>query len=436
MPRQPALDAQPSSGTPAVATTSSNIRYRVLSLTFVVAFVMYMDRVCMGTAAPEIMREFGLDKITMGWSVSAFNWAYAVFQVPGGWMADRFGARVILAGALAWWSLFTGATGATFSALSLTITRFLFGIGEAAAFPSCSRAVVSWLPTEQRALGQGVQHAGSRLGAAVAPALVVFLLAKTSWRMVFYIFGAVGVVLAIVWYWYYRNCPRDHSGVNDRELQLIGPAALKTHNHVINVPWRKIAASRNLWFLSALYFCYGWVLWMYLFWLPTYLVEARHFSQLKMGLGASLPLLAATLTNVAGGWISDLLSSRWKDLRRGRLAVSVIGFAIAAAGLIPGVLADDAATGLLCLTVALAGLELTVAVSWAISLDIGGDYSGSVSGVMNTLGNLGGAASSVAIGYLATHLGWKWPFMVASAMCIVAALLATRIDPTRSAVVD
>src|SRR5229473_683717 len=341
------------------ALAPSNIRYKVLSLTFLVAFIMYMDRVCMGTAAPAIMREFGLDKISMGWSVSAFNWAYAIFQVPAGWMADRFGPRVILTVALAWWSVFTAATGASFGAISLTATRFLFGMGEAAAFPASSRAVVRWLPVAQRGFGQGVQHSGSRLGAAIAPALVVYLLYRTTWP---------------------------------------------------------------------------WVFWMYLFWFPTYLVEARHFSQIKMGLGASLPLLAATVMNVAGGWISDKLTCRWSDLRRGRLAVSVIGFAIAAVGLVPGVLAKDALTGVLCLTFALAGLELTVAVSWAISLDIGGDYTGSVSGVMNTLGNLGGALSSVVIGYLATKMGWNWPFLVASAMCLAAALLATRINPNRSAV--
>src|SRR5882724_2633204 len=137
------------------AHLASRTRYRVLGLTFLVAFVMYMDRVCMGTAAPIIMREFGLDKITMGWSVSAFNWAYALFQIPGGWMADRYGPRVVLAGALAWWSLFTAATGLSFNAWSLTATRFFFGIGEAAAFPASSRAVVGWLPVRQRAFGQG-----------------------------------------------------------------------------------------------------------------------------------------------------------------------------------------------------------------------------------------------------------------------------------------
>src|SRR6266446_5555062 len=196
------------------ALAPSNIRYKVLSLTFLVAFIMYMDRVCMVTAAPAIMREFGLDKISMGWSVSAFNWAYAIFQVPAGWMADRFGPRVILTVALAWWSVFTAATGASFGAISLTATRFLFGIGEAAAFPASSRAVVRWLPVEQRGFGQGVQHAGSRLGAAIAPALVVLLLYKISCRWNFYRLGSVEAVLAFVWYAYYRNRPEEHPSVS------------------------------------------------------------------------------------------------------------------------------------------------------------------------------------------------------------------------------
>ena len=414
---------------------ATHVRYKVLLLTFLTSFIMYMDRVCMGSAAPTIMKEFHLDKITMGWSSSAFNFAYALFQVPGGWMADRFGPRLVLAGAMTWWSIFTVATGFSFNAISLAVARFLFGMGEAAAFPAASRALVRWLPVAQRAFGQGFQHAGSRFGAAVTPPIVIFLIIRLSWHWVFYIFGIVGIFWAIGWYLYYRDYPQDHSGVNAEELEVLrGSGFTSKPAGKIIVPWRRILRSRNLWFLSSMYFCYGWVLWMYLFWLPTYLVEARGFSQLKMGLGASLPLLAATVTNMLGGWISDHLAHRFRDLRRGRLIVSMIGFALAGIALIPGVLAKDPSTGLLCLTLAMAGLELTVAVSWAICLDIGGDYSGSVSAVMNTLGNIGGAISAVAIGYLATHWGWNWPFLVASAMCLVAALLATRIDPNLSAV--
>jgi sugar phosphate permease len=418
---------------PAIPARPTNVRYRILGITFIVAFVMYIDRACMGAAAPTIMREFGLDKITMGWAVSAFNWAYAIFQIPGGWMADRFGARITLALAIAWWSAFTAATGLAFNAVSLAVTRFFFGMGEAAAFPASSRAVVPWLPLSRRAFGQGFQHAGARLGGALAPVMVVFLMTRLSWQSVFYIFGAAGVLLAVAWYAYFRDYPQDHGSVNRAEIELLrsaGVATAKTGSAA--VPWRHILRSADLWYLSAMYFCYGWVFWLYLAWLPTYLVEVRNFSQIKMGVAASLPLLAATATNVAGGWISDKLARAWGDLKRGRIVVSVVGFAIAGLALIPSVLASDAMAALACLTIALAGLELTVAVSWAMALDIGGRSTGSVSAVMNTLGNTGGALSAVCIGYIATLLDWNWVFGSASAMCLLAALIATRIDPSRA----
>jgi sugar phosphate permease len=175
---------------------------------------------------------------------------------------------------------------------------------------------------------------------------------------------------------------------------------------------------------------------MYLQWLPTYLAEVRHFAQIKMGLASSIPLIAATMMNMTGGWLSDKLAWMWGDLRRGRVVVAVAGFAVAGLAILPGVLANNALTGLACLTLAMAGLELTVPVAWALCLDISGDFAGSVTGVMNTLGNLGGAVSAVMIGYLATIFGWTVPFLVSSLLCGIAALLAMRIDPNRSAVAE
>jgi MFS family permease len=417
-------------------TGASRVRYYVLFLSSVVGLVMYLDRACMGTATPIIMREFHLDKITMGWSVSAFNWAYALFQIPGGWLADRFGSRLVLAAAVTWWSVFTAATGNAFNAVSLAITRGLFGVGEAAAWPTASRSLLRWLPVEQRAFGQGFQHAGSRLGAAFAPALVMFLIAMSNWRAAFYLFGAAGILIAIAWYAYYRDSPHEHPGVNRAELDLLRNAAGAHPKRSGAVPWRRILRSPDLLCLSLAYFCYGWVFWIYLQWLPTYLSEVRHFDNVAMGLAASMPLAAATIMNMAGGLLSDRLAREWGDLRRGRVAVSVAGFALAGVAIIPGVLANNAFVGLAFLTLAMAGLELTVAVSWALCLDIAGDFSGSVTGVMNTLGNLGGAASAVVTGYLATIFGWTIPFLVASLLCAAAALLAARIDPNRPAVED
>jgi MFS transporter, ACS family, glucarate transporter len=419
---------------PSVAVEPSHVRYEVLGMSFLMAFLMYMERGAIGAAAPSIMREFHIDKITMGWAISAFSWSYALCQIPGGWMADRFGPRAVLAGAMVWWSVFTAATALSFNALSLAATRLMFGAGEAAAFPAGSRALVPWLPLQRRAFGQGFQHSGARLGAAIAPAVVVYLIAVSGWRIVFCIFGGIGIAWAMAWYAAYRNTPAEHPRVDSAELALLPKAPIPAiSGRKRTVPWRRILRDRNLRQLSTVYFCYGFVIWLYLAWFPSYLREARHFAGLKAGL-ASLPLLVATMTNVAGGLLSDRFASRWGDLRRGRIIVSRSGFLIAAVALLPGVLASQEMVALCCFTIALAGLELTVAVSWAVCIDIGGEFSGSVSSVMNTWGNLGGAISAVAVGYLATHLGWSSPFLLASVLCLLAAWLVSRIDPRQSAV--
>jgi sugar phosphate permease len=429
----PNVAAQPKQA-PAGPERPTHTRYYVLGLSFIVGIVMFLDRAAMGAATPLIMRDFGLDKITMGWSVSAFNWTYALFQVPGGWLADRFGSRIVLSVAIAWWSIFTAGTGAAFNAVSLAVMRGLFGMGEAAAWPSASRALVRWLPSRQRAFGQGFQHSGSRLGAAFAPTLVVLII-HFSWRAVFYLFGAMGILVAIAWYLYYRDMPQEHRGVNRAELSLLDGASRPPATRPA-VPWGRILRSRDLLCLSLMYFCYGWVFWMYLQWLPTYLKEVRHFELVSMGLASSLPLVAGTAMNVVGGWLSDRLARAWGDLKRGRTVVAAAGFTLAGCAILPGVLANSPTVGLACLTIAMAGLELTVPVAWALCLDLAGDFSGSVTGVMNMLGNLGGALSAVVIGYLATLYGWTVPFVVCSVFCAAAALLATRIDPTRSAVAE
>jgi MFS family permease len=416
------------------AVSASHVRYEVLGMSFLMAFLMYMERGAIGAAAPSIMREFHVDKITMGWAISAFSWSYALCQIPGGWMADRFGPRAVLAIAMAWWSIFTAATALSFNAISLAATRLLFGAGEAAAFPAGSRALVPWLPLKHRAFGQGFQHSGARLGAAVAPAAVIYLIAASGWQTVFYIFGAAGIAWAFGWYASYRNTPAEHPRVDSAELALLiaTPVTVRS-GRKLAVPWRRILGNRDLRRLSTVYFCYGFVIWLYLAWFPTYLKEARHFTGLKAGL-ASLPLLVATATNIAGGLLSDRLASKWGDLRRGRIMISRSGFLIAALALLPGVLASQPLAALACLTAALGGLELTVAVSWAICIDIGGEFSGSVSSVMNTWGNLGGAISAVAVGYMATHFGWTSPFLLSCGLCLLSAWLMSSVDPRRSAI--
>jgi len=244
----------------------------------------------------------------------------------------------------------------------------------------------------------------------------------------------MGIVLAIIWVVYFRNTPEQHSRVNKEELAILGRTRIQatTATPKPPVPWRQILRSRDLWFLSAMYFCYGVVLWLYLNWISTYLAEARNFTQKEVGLAATVPLLAATITNILGGTLSDRLAQAWGNIRRARVTVSVAGFAIAGTGLVLGAIATSSGPALVFLTIALAGLELTVAGSWANALDLGGIHSGSVSGVMNTLGNLGGTLSGTYFAYIATHYGWPWAFGIAGAFCIMAALLATQVDPSRS----
>src|SRR5215469_4136682 len=217
----------------------SRARYHVLVLSFVVGLIMFLDRTAISAAVPTMMREFRLDKIAMGWTASAFNVTYSLFQLPGGWLADRFGSRIVLAGAITWWSVFTAATGQAFNAVSLAVTRGLFGVGEAAAWPAASRSLLRWLPVEQRAFGQGFQHCGARLGAAFAPAMVAFLIDRYSWRVVFYVFGAAGILVAIAWYRYYRDFPHEHSGVNRAELDLLESVARAERKRSEGVPWRR-----------------------------------------------------------------------------------------------------------------------------------------------------------------------------------------------------
>ena len=254
-------------------------------------------------------------------------------------------------------------------------------------------------------------------------------MAISGWRMVFVIFGAAGVLWAVGWFVYYRNYPAEHGSVNQAELALLDNSGVARVT-AKSVPWRRILRSRDVWFLSTIYFCYGCVLWLYLAWLPTYLREARHFTGLRAGL-AGVPLLAATFANVAGGVLSDRLTSRWKNVRRGRLTVAIAGYAVGGLALLPGVAAGDPFWAIAFLTTALAGLEMTVPVSWAMSIDLGGEFSGSVCSVMNTCGNVGGALSAVVVGYLATNFGWTAPFLFGSGLCLFAAILVSRIDPGR-----
>jgi MFS family permease len=390
-----------------------------------------MDRVVIASAVPTIREEFGFSMATMGGILAAFRWGYALFQIPGGWLGDRFGPRRALTMIVVWWSIFTSLTAASWNEMSMRAFRFLFGVGEAGAFPIATRSLSRWMLPTERGYAQGITHAGSRIGAALTPPIVVWLIASYGWRMPFFVLGFLGLLWAVVWFWYYRDTPEEHRDVNEAERTLIRDQAPVRRSVGGAVPWKAILSSGNLWTLCMMYFCYGYCLSVYLDWFPTYLNTHRGFDLKKMGLYASLPLFAGTAGDLLGGWVSDRIGHRTGNLRMARKVVAVTGFLMAAAGIVPATLTADPLHSVWYTCAAVFGLELTVGVSWAVPLDIGGDYAGSVSAVMNTFGNIGGAISPTVLALLVEAYSWNHPFLVAAGMCVLGAILFARVDASK-----
>src|SRR5215475_6602860 len=416
------------------AVRPSRARFVVLSFIVAAYMITYMDRVNLASAVPVIQKDMGLSMVTIGWIFAAFRWGYALFQIPGGWLGDRIGGRRALSLVVLWWSAFTSLTAFAWSGLSMGVCRFLFGMGEAGAFPIATRSLSAWtLPTE-RGFAQGVTHAASRVGAALTPPAVVLLILHYGWRAPFVSFGMLGVLWAAAWYWYYRDTPAEHHHVNSAERSLIERSVGVRRASARKVPWRAILLSRSVWTLSLMYFCYGYSIDIYLDWFPKYLNEHRGFNLTQMGVYASLPLLAGAAGDLFGGWISDECAKYWGNLKLARRAVAFAGFLLAAVFILPATLTSHSMASVLYSCVAVFGLEVTVGVSWAIPLDIGGDYAGSVASVMNTFGNLGSAVSPVLLAYLVGYYGWNMPFLVCSVLCIAGGALSLGINADRKIV--
>jgi sugar phosphate permease len=417
--------------TDQAAPAETSVRMRVLWMTVLLYGITYMDRVCMSAAAPVVRGEFGFTTLTLGLVFSAFAWGYSLFQIPSGWLADRLGPRRMLSGIVMWWSLFTILTAAAWSASSLVLIRFLFGVGEAGAFPSATRAFSRWLPTSERGFAQGITHSGSRFAGALTPVATAGLISLWGWRTAFTLFGIVGMIWAVIWFWWYRDRPEDHPSVSPSELARInsGKSPHSKNTNLSREKWQKLLRSPNMWFVCIMYFCYGYVLWIFLNWLPTYFSEVRGFSLVRSGIYAGIPLLAGTVTNGLGGWLSDRLYLRTRNLCFSRRIISVIGFSIAVAFVALGVMASSPGLAILWMSIAVAGLELTTGVSWALPLDIAPDHAGTVSGVMNMFGNLGGALSPIVFALLLERFNsWTPPFLLASGLCVVAGLAWFKID--------
>ena len=442
MADQIAAQTAPSTASRIAGAVASRGRWYILLMISAMYLITYLDRVNISTAAPLISKEFGFDKVTMGFIFSAFVWAYAMFQVPGGWLSDKIGPRGVLGGIVTYWSIMTAATAGAFNAVSFIVVRFLFGVGEAGAFPGATRAMQLWYPQPERGFVQGITHSASRLGAAIAPPLVVWIMTpeglNLGWRAVFLICGAVGILWSLWWGLSYRNLPEEHGMVNRAELERIrgvdatGAVKPPPIERQANVPWGTLIRSPNMWAIMAAYFTYVYCLWIFLSWLPSYLIDYRHFTLLKVGLFASLPLWAGVIGDTVGGLATDYLLKRTGSAKIGRRVVAITGLLGCAVFIVPAALTEDPYVAVWCLTVSMFFLECTIGPSWAVPMDTGGKYSGTVSGMMNMAGNIGGALSPIVFGALVQIGNWQAPFIVAAVLLVVgAAVWAFWLDPDK-----
>lgn len=406
----------------------TRFRYTVLAMLVLMYAVSYIDRVCIAAVAPGIRAEFDLSPSQLGIVFTAFSVAYALFQIPGGRLADRFGPRRVLAGMGAFWGACTLLTAGAWNQASLLGARFLCGAGESGGFPTASRSIYQWLAPHERGFAQGITHSGARLAGAVTPPVAAWLMVHYGWRSAFIVFGLVTFVWVAAWYWLYRDSPGAHPRVNAQEMARIragsemgGDSAGATRS------WTSLLRDRNLLLLAGTHFCYVYTFWIFITWFPTYLMETRGVEVTTAGLLAALPLLAGAVTNTLGGWISDRIVAR-RGLRIGRAMVAACAFLACLAFIIPASLIEDFFWAIVFFVLAAAALESITGVSWAASVDIGRENSGLASGIMNTSGNIGGALSPAVFGLLVEQTGmWQLPFLVAAFFCLIAAVLWTRI---------
>jgi MFS transporter, ACS family, glucarate transporter len=412
---------------------ATRVRARVLAFAFLLAVVTYLDRICIAAAAPAIMADLQLTVLQMSVVFSAFTLAYSLFEVPSGWLGDVKGPRRVLTRIVLWWSAFTMLTGAARGFQSLVAIRFLFGAGEAGAFPNIARSFSRWFPAGERGRANGVMFLGSRVGGMLSAPIALLLIARWGWRASFVVFGLLGVVWSAAWHTWYRDRPEDHPAVNGSELALIQDGVARGSSDEAT-PWRALLRSRNLYAICGMYFAFGYGLYFYFTWLPTYLITVLHFSVLSGGLFAALPFLLAGAADMTGGWLTDRLS-RARGLRVGRCYLGFAAFLTCAALVFASTLPVPAVAKAVLLALALASADLALGACWAVPIDIAPDHAGVVTGCMNTLGNLGGLVGPLVVGIAVDRWhSWTFPFYTTALVYACGALAWLAIDPTRTVV--
>jgi len=414
---------------PDTQAKPTRTRYWVIVFAVVLAVVTYIDRVCISQAESDIRRALGLTPVEMGYAFAAFAWAYAIFEIPGGWLGDWIGPRRVLLRVVLWWSFFTAATGWARGWLSLVVTRFLFGAGEAGCFPNLTKAFTTWLPQRERVRAQGIMWMSARWGGAFTPLLVVWVIHYMSWRHAFEVFGALGVLWAAVFYPWFRDNPRDHKGVNAAELALLADAGKLAGAHT-HVPWKKLVASRTVWMLCAQYFCLSYPWYFYITWMPTYLKDYRHLDPEYAARLAIFPLFFGGLGCAFSGLVSPRVARWTGSAGTARRLVAYVGFCGASILLLAHTAIRDPLWAMLVMGLASFANDLVMPGAWGACMDVGGKYAGTLSGSMNTLGNVAGGLAPVVFGYVIQMTGsCTLNFYIMAAIYLLAALCWRFIDP-------
>ncbi|HEY2844740.1 MAG TPA: MFS transporter [Bryobacteraceae bacterium] len=415
---------------PAAFAGATRVRYRVVAAAVALAGVTYLDRVCVGVLAPSIMSDLKISQVQMSFVFSAFTAAYALFEMPTAWWADRIGSRQVLTRIVLWWSAFTMLTAAAASYSVMLAVRFLFGVGEAGAWPSAARVFSRWIPLRERGRVQGIFFAGAHLAGGLTPALVAWVALYLPWRAVFVMFGFVGLAWAACWYRWFRDEPREHPSVNAAEAGLIEKTrGLAGGEH--RGTWSEVFRIPGLLPLCLQYVANSYGYYFFITWLPTYLAQARGMSSAELAIFSGLPLTLSAIADVSGGFTTDALCRRL-GVRAGMRGIGVVSYVLAAAAMIAGTMASNARIGGTLIAIGGACSMFTLAPSWSAAIGMGGRNTALLSSVMNTSGQVGAFFSPIVLALIVQRFGsWSLPLHVLSGLYLVAAVcwLAIRPEP-------
>ncbi len=414
-------------------------RRTILVLLFAISIITCVDRVNISVTARQMIPALGLTNVQMGQIFSAFVLGYALFQIPGGWLGDRWGPRMVLTLAVVWWSIFTAMTALAPSSFfagvvgiwgSLMIVRFLIGVGEAAALSNFNRTVANWCGPRERGFGIALTISGIGVGYAGTPLVTAWIMVNYGWQTAFYWAGGLGVLIAMLWFWFATDWPEAHPRVNAGEAALIrgNAAPPNVPESPTPVPWKAFAQTPSVWWLALSYTCFGYVAYVYLSWFYLYLVEVRSFSVLRGALFAASPFMAMMTFCPIGGWITDHLSRRF-GLNKGRSWVGAGGMALAAFSIIGGAAIDEPFTALALLSLGAGWLYFTIGAFWSSIVDLSKTHAGTLSGVMNTGATLGSTLSPTLTPWIANQLGWTGALGVAAVLSFMGALCWLKIRP-------